>query len=166
MALLINLRQLERGPVVAKGKVSAEELELTDLDELIRLAGSVQYELEAAKMEKSVLVQGRVQLVLDCECARCLKPFKRELELVDWKCLLELEGEEPVPVAGDCVDLTPHIREDILLELPQRPLCQPDCRGLPKKAAGKLEKTPKTTGKSGQAGGVLPDWTVLNKLKL
>jgi uncharacterized metal-binding protein YceD (DUF177 family) len=64
------------------------------------------------------------------------------------------------------VDLTPQIREDILLELPQRPLCQPDCRGLPKKAAGKVKTIAKTTGKAGEAGGASPDWTVLNKLKL
>ena len=35
----------------------------------------------------------------------------------------ELHGE-------DFVDLTPQIREDILLALPQRALCRPECRGL------------------------------------
>jgi uncharacterized metal-binding protein YceD (DUF177 family) len=34
---------------------------------------------------------------------------------------------------GDCVDLTPFLREDILLALPQHPLCSSDCKGLLRK---------------------------------
>ena len=162
MPLLVNLSHLECGPVSLKGDLSAEELELLDLDELIRVEGAVSHDLMVTKMEKSILVQGRVGLTLQCECARCLKPFSRRLELPGWACHLPLEGEEAVKIANDCADLTPFIREDILLELPQRPLCQPGCRGLPKKGPGKA----KTTGKTGQSGGVLPEWAALNKLKL
>ncbi len=165
MRLTVNLRHLDRGPVTLKGELTAEDLELTDIDELIRVGGPIQYDLEAAKMERSVLVQGKLELTLECECARCLKPFEWELQVADWKCLLALDGEEAVPVASDCVDLTPQIREDILLELPQRPLCQPDCRGMPNRAGGKPKSTAKKTGKAGQGGAVSPDWTALNKLK-
>jgi uncharacterized protein len=35
----------------------------------------------------------------------------------------ELTGE-------DFADLTPQMREDIILEVPQRALCQPSCKGL------------------------------------
>jgi uncharacterized metal-binding protein YceD (DUF177 family) len=35
-----------------------------------------------------------------------------------------------VPVDNDLVDLTPHAREDMLLEFPQHPLCGLDCHGL------------------------------------
>ncbi len=35
-----------------------------------------------------------------------------------------------VPIKNDCVDLTPWVREDILLGFPQHPLCRPDCGGL------------------------------------
>ena len=162
MPLLVNLRHLENGPVTLKGELTAEELELLDLDELIRIEGPVRHDLTAAKMEQSILVQGRLALELRCECARCLKPFTHRLELADWTCHLLLEGDEAVKITNDCADLTPLIREDILLELPQRPLCQPGCRGLPKKGPGKT----KITGKTGPAGGVAPEWAVLNKLKL
>jgi uncharacterized protein len=160
--LLVNLRQLEAGPVTLKGELTPEELELLDLDELIQLDGPVSHDLTVTKMEQSVLVQGRLALKLRCECARCLKPFTRRLELADWTCHLLLEGDEAVKIVNDCADLTPLIREDILLELPQRPLCQPGCRGLPKKGPGKT----KITGKAGPPGEVLPEWAVLNKLKL
>ena len=162
MPLLVNLRHLEHGPVTLQGELTAEELELLDLDELIRVAGPVHHDLVASKVEESILVQGRLALTLQCECARCLKPFSHRLELADWACLLPLEGEEAVELANDCADLTSFVREDILLELPQRPLCQPGCRGLPIKGPGKT----KSTGKTGPAGGVLPEWAALNKLKL
>jgi uncharacterized protein len=162
MSLLINLRQLERGTLRLKGEITPMELELEGLDEIVRVEGPVSYDVTAEIIEKAVLVQGRIGLKLKCECVRCLKEFEYPLGLKDWTCLLALEGEEQVPVANDCVDLTPFLREDILLEFPQHPLCQPECGGLPGKTTGRNEKT----RGAGQASKVLPDWAELNKLKL
>ena len=162
MTVAINLHQLEHGESRLKGELTPAELELEGLDELIHVEGVVNYELTAEKLEKSVLVQGNISLKFRCECARCLKPFIRPLELANWACHLPLEGEEAVPVTNDCVDLTPYLREDILLEFPQHPLCRPDCDGLPGKSTGKIENT----GGIGQTSKALSDWAALNKLKL
>jgi uncharacterized protein len=162
MSVLINLSQLERGTLRLKGALTAAELELEGLDEVVRVEEPVNYDVTAEKMEKAVLIQGQIRLKLRCECVRCLKVFERPLELKDWACLLELEGEEPVPVVNDCMDLTPFLREDILLEFPQHPLCAPECGGLPRKATGRTEKT----RGAGQTSKVLSDWAELNKLKL
>lgn len=161
MALLINLRHLEKAPVRLEGELAADGLELEGVDELIHPDGPLEYGLEAEKVEKTILVRGRLALSLRCECARCLKPFAHRLELADWTLYLPLEGEDRAVVANDCVDLTPYIREDILLELPQHPLCDPECSGLPKKSTGKAKKT----GGTGEAEAVSPDWAQLNKLK-
>jgi uncharacterized protein len=162
MTVPINLLQLERGELHLKGELPPAELELEGLDELIQVEGVVNYELTAEKLEKSVLVQGNVGLKLRCECARCLKPFIQPIEMASWTCHLPLEGEEAAPVTNDCVDLTPYLREDILLEFPQHPLCQPECDGLPGKSTGKIENT----GGIGQTSKALSDWAALNKLKL
>lgn len=161
MAVLVNLRHLEKGPVRRNGELTPAELELEGVDELITVEGPVRYEFEAQKVEDGVLVRGRLAANLRCECARCLKPFIRALEIDDWACLLALEGEEKAVVSNDCLDLTPYLREDILLEFPQHPLCQTGCGGLPKKRAGKTKKT----GGAGQTKGISSDWAVLNKLK-
>jgi uncharacterized protein len=100
--------------------------------------------------------------VLDCHCVRCLKPFKYPLKFEDWTALLPLEGEDRVPVVNDLVDLTPSIREDILLAFPQHPLCDPECRGLPKTSIGGNKQTKKT----GQVEPKSPAWAELDKLKL
>ncbi len=163
MPLLINLRHLEREPLELEGDLSAEELDLLDLDELIKLAGPVSYELQAEQLDDAILVQGRVAVVFQCECARCLKSFKLRPDLENWVCHLPLSGEDAVNISNDSVDLTPALREDILLELPQRPLCKPDCAGLPKTGGGKAKKV---APKDGLAATGSDPWAELNKLKL
>src|ERR1700761_3433510 len=115
MPLLINLRHLEDDSLELKGELPVSDLELEGVDELIKAEKPLYYDLEVQKLEKSVLAQGDLSLTLRCECARCLKPFDYQLELEDWACLMSLEGEEAVSVTNDCIDLTPAIREDILL---------------------------------------------------
>jgi uncharacterized protein len=159
--LLINLRHLERKSVVLEGELTAEDLELVALDDLIQLAGPVEYDLEAEQLDDGILVQGSLRAQFDCECGRCLKKFTWELELDGWACHLPLEGEEAVTVNNDSVDLTPFLREDILLELPQRPLCKPDCAGLPKAVVGKVNKN----AQIGHAEAGSAAWAELNKLK-
>ena len=73
-----------------------------------------------------------------------------------------LEGEDKVSLVNDCVDLTPHIREDMVLAFPQHPLCKPDCSGLAK-AQKKPEKSPGMAGKPESASSA---WSALDKLKL
>jgi uncharacterized protein len=140
MPLSINLRHLEAHNVRSKGELAIKELDLDAGDEMIRTESPLQYDLEAQQMEQSLLIQGRLRLTLQCECVRCLKPFEYQIDLKEWARLLPLEGEDRVPVANDCVDLTPFLREDILLEFPQHPLCKPDCGGLPKTHRGKAKK--------------------------
>jgi len=161
MPLVVNLRHLEAHNVRLQGELPAEELDLDIRDELIQAREPLRYDFEVQQMEHSLLAQGSLELTLDCQCARCLKSFKYPVKLDSWACHLQLQGEESVRVANDCVDLTPYVREDILLELPQHPLCDAECRGLPN-AVGKAKK-PLNTSQT-EAGS--PAWSELNKLKL
>jgi uncharacterized metal-binding protein YceD (DUF177 family) len=54
--------------------------------------------------------------------------------------------------------LTPYLREDILLALPQHPLCEPECGGL--KLPARAKDPEKTAGNTASA------WDALDKLKL
>src|SRR6185436_222043 len=106
------------------------ELDIEIRDEVIRLSEPLRYDLEVQQLDDGLLVRGRLNLKLDCECVRCLKPFQHELRLDEWTCHLPLQGEDAVKVMNDCVDLTPYLREDILLEFPQHPVCDTGCGGL------------------------------------
>jgi uncharacterized protein len=151
---------LEAHEVELEGELSAGDLDIETHDEVVEVGGPLYYKLEAQKIENALLVQGSLRLQLDCQCVRCLKAFQFQLELDPWTLHLPLSGEDAAPVSNDCVDLTPYIREDILLEFPQHPLCERECRGLPKTSVGR----PKSAKNADAVGS--PAWTELNKLKL
>lgn len=160
--LKINLRHLETKNLVVRGDVPAADLDLAVQDELVRVELPVAVDLEAQRMDGSMLVQGVVVVTLSCECARCLRPFQQLVELDPYDLLVPLEGEDAVKPDNDSVDLTPFLREDILLGFPQHPLCEADCGGLARKLtdpADQPEPTPPTKAVPSSA------WSELNKLK-
>ena len=161
MPVIFNTRHLEEAELFLKAELPAAELGLATVDELIHLAEPLRYELEVQKLERGILVQGTLRLDLQCECARCLKRYPHQLLLQRWACHLSLEGEERVVISNDCVDLTPYIREDILLSFPQHPLCEPECKGLP---IPRHER--QNTGNGREPKSASPAWAELNKLKL
>jgi uncharacterized protein len=130
MALNLNVRHLEEQPVRFEGTLDAAELDLDRVDDLIRPAGPMRYAFEASRQERGILLQGILEMDFQCDCARCLAAYPLSVRLDGWVCLLPSEGEEAAAAHGDCVDLTPYLREDMFLALPQRPLCKPDCVGL------------------------------------
>jgi uncharacterized protein len=161
MGLLVNLRHLDQHNQRLRGHLTGEELDIDTKDEVMQLRQPVSYDLEVQQLETSLLVQGRLAWELSCQCVRCLKPFPLPLELDAWTLHLPLEGEDAVAVVNDCVDLTPYIREDILLALPQHPLCDPECGGLTNSFVGGSKNTSEASRpEKGSAA-----WDELNKLK-
>lgn len=159
MPILFNIHHLEAKNLSLVGETDVEELDLGITDELIHPGTRLSYDLEVQKLDNGILVQGTLKLPLTCDCARCLKSFEADIGLDDWACHLTFEGEDAIPVSNDLVDLTPLIREDILLSIPQHPLCEPECRGL---------VSPRKDLKSGgaQESQTSSAWAELNKLKL
>jgi len=165
MPVLVNLRDLEKQPSQLTGELHPEELDMnSSQDSVVKASGVLSYDLEIEQVEGGLLARGSLSLPLACECVRCLTSFAYDLVLPDWACLLPSEEEEKLVVVNDCVDLTPYIREDILLELPQHPLCNTDCSGLPGASSGKPGET--RTNSGAQSGQSSSAWAELNKLKL
>jgi uncharacterized metal-binding protein YceD (DUF177 family) len=158
--LTINLRHLAKRDLRLEGTIPANHLGLNELDPMIRVPEEIGYRLEVQKLDQSLLVQGHLSVPLECECVRCLKKFTWQIELDHFAVDLPLEGEEAV-VEGDFVDLTPYVREDIVLAFPQHPLCEPGCVGLKKPVPSGNEAQP---GKESQTTSSV--WAVLNELKL
>jgi DUF177 domain-containing protein len=157
MPLIINLRHLEEHNALLRGELPVVELDMETGDEMIRLTRPMHYDIEVQKLAGALLVRGSLRFALECQCVRCLKPFTHELELKAWTCHLPFEGEDQVAIDNDCVDLTPFVREDMLLEFPRHPLCRPDCGGL----KTKTDKARKTAGEFAPSA-----WAELDKLKL
>ena len=134
MSLMVNLEDLKETDLRREGELPLEWTEPEAADELIKTDKPLTYELELSLLDDALLVRGRLELPLDCECARCLKPFVHTVNLPDWALHLPLSGDDAIDTVNDFVDLTPWVREDTLLGFPHHPLCAPDCSGLEAKS--------------------------------
>jgi len=108
------------------------ELEKVNLDdlELQNFVGKA----DIGRTPQGLVVQGNFEADTKLECVRCLKEF---IEPLDWE-FTELyaftqkslsESELLVPEDAQ-LDLAPLIREYALLEIPIKPLHDPQCKGL------------------------------------
>lgn len=118
----INTMHIGDLPLAADGEEKGDFLEL-DRNTYPQPCGPVEYHLSATMAGNDLLVTGRVKAKLAAECGRCLKPLKVNVDVPD-VCHL-YEG-----VAGQIVDISNEIREDILLTLPVAFHCRESCRGL------------------------------------
>ena len=101
-------------PLQLKEEISAEVLALGDA--VARAPHPVLAEVTIQKDEDNFLVTGWAQTTLSTLCGRCAV-------WMPWPVRARVEHlfEAPHP---NCIDLTPFIREDILLELPLNAVCQ------------------------------------------
>lgn len=116
-----TLRVKEEGEPIA-GELAAVGLDLPD-DERQTCPNPLRYDLEVARVGEAILVRGTLTIVLRCRCDRCLVYYDQPVAVPE---VCEF-FEPPVP---DVLDLTPSLREDILINFPAKYLCREDCRGL------------------------------------
>jgi uncharacterized protein len=158
MPLLVNVQELEHQDGRLSGELPVEDLDLEVHDDAIHPAETLTYDLNLQLMQDAILVRGEVVMPLECRCVRCLEPFVYRVEFPDWICHVPISGAEKAPVVKGFVDLTPYLREDILLAFPQHPLCRKDCPGL----STRDSKPPETGGHEESSS----PWDKLNQLKL
>lgn len=102
----------------------------------------VALDLRLEAVSDGVLVTGDVTAPLRGECARCLREIEDRTtvsltELYYYparKTTLVADGDEEAAdlpeLVGEDLDLEPTLRDAVVLALPFRPLCRPDCAGL------------------------------------
>lgn len=89
--------------------------------------------VQASLAGNTLLVNGSITAEVGFSCSRCLAPFKQVLAVDEFFYSCKLEEEE-------IIDLTPQIREDIIIALPVKPLCRPDCKGICSRCGKDLNK--------------------------
>ncbi len=63
-------------------------------------------------------------------CDRCLKEFDQSIDADLEASFVDQPGDEEWPIINNEIDLQPIVREAILLNLPVKSLCAPDCAGI------------------------------------
>lgn len=87
-----------------------------------------------SRTPQGLLFEGKFRAFTQAECVRCLEPFQQELdidfqEVYAYKSHSFTDSGLYVPEDGN-IDLSPVVREYLMLEFPIKPLCKPDCLGL------------------------------------
>lgn len=80
-----------------------------------------------------IIVQGGLRTVARLVCSRCLRSFLRPLEFEFGEEYYQGPPDhekEGYPFEGDWIDLDEMVENNILLNLPLKKLCRPDCPGL------------------------------------
>lgn len=97
----------------------------------VAASSPTQLDLKLERIPEGLVVRGNIVSNWHGPCARCLQETSGELRVsVD-----ELFEREPIAgetygLDGELCDLEPMVRDAVLLDLPQSPLCRPDCAGL------------------------------------
>jgi len=91
-------------------------------------------QVHISRTPQGLLFEGKFKAVVATECVRCLEPFNQSLEtdfneVYAYKSHSFTESGLYVPEDGN-IDLSPIVREYLMLENPMKPLCRPDCQGL------------------------------------
>jgi uncharacterized protein len=129
--LVVNARELLRQPGSHRRvevDVSRDEVGLADP----RLTGDVTVALDVESTLDDVVVTGRLSTSWRDQCARCLRPLSGVLEIDADERYAEpgTEDDGAFPIVNGQIDLGPMVREEMLLAVPDAPLCRPDCPGL------------------------------------
>jgi len=129
----INVKRIREDGETLRGSDPFSIMELDEPD--TRFEHDVEYDLLAQVQGNALLVTGTLSTPATLRCSRCLRVFDLPLKVEQFAFHQELHGE-------DFVDLTANMREDIILELPQRALCAEGCKGLCPHCGKDLNKGP------------------------
>jgi len=128
--------KIKANQIPAAGLILEEEISPADLDvetKLVKLDSPVKIKADIYKITNAVNVDIFLTVLIRTECSRCLDELK-----IDLKKKLKLNYQ--VSGLDQEIDVTPEIREELLLNYPIKPLCKPDCKGLCPKCGEKLNE--------------------------
>jgi uncharacterized protein len=139
----VPLTALGDRPVHLDAVEDAKELALNAGD--AEFVTPVETSVKLTRMQEDVLAQGASSTRVRQQCSRCLEPVETDVS-GDFESLYvpttgaygkrrgrsDFEwGDQRVSFyTNDIIDLDDDIRQCLLLELPRKPLCRPDCAGL------------------------------------
>jgi len=110
----VHLNQIPVEGLHIEGAEESGFLEVDNPD--FKALGPVQYSLDVGLSGTGLFATGTIRIDLELQCVVGLEKFVYPLVIDSFATQTELDGRE-------MVDLTPYVREDILLSLPPYPHC-------------------------------------------
>ncbi len=170
----INIHAVPDAGLDLADDILPQDLEL-DPDEF-ELRGAGYLEVHVRKLGQNFLVNARVRVRVVRPCARCLEPAVEAVD-AEFETLYQpgdaaLRRDDQTVEADDVgviifqgheLDLTPEIRQALLLALPFKALCRPDCKGLCPRCGANLNEGPCACARPDAAAAERASWEALAK---
>jgi len=139
--LIIKISAIE-DKLLVRGNMESSQFTRTDENEFVSLS-PVSYELTIKKIEDLVTVEGPISCTLTMTCVKCLDEFTLPMNvyldielaprvLTPHVSELELKNNDMdvYYYEGDEIDLDPFVYDEVVLNIPMRPVCKEECKGL------------------------------------
>lgn len=142
--MFIALKDLAIQPIVISEVLEPGVVDLRSAD--FRQSGPLNVEAVASLVSEEVRINGMLEVEIETACSRCLEsmriPVKKSFDLFyrSHKSVGAVERDEEIELkrpdldvgfyVGTGLELVDTLREQILIELPMKPICQTGCRGL------------------------------------
>ena len=134
--LRVDLRELAQGRAVdTPGELKQDDLAVEGTEITLKQPVVVAGRLQSIG-EGRFYWQGTARTVVQGDCRRCLTPVATPLQLEIGVLFTEdpeaLDDPDSYPVAAHAteIDVTPAVREELVLAAPRYVVCRDDCRGL------------------------------------
>ncbi len=151
--LRYNVAQLLLAPTGTTRALEIEEKEFWADDVQVQ---NLHGRILLTRLRDEILAQGELEGTVVLECSRCLEPFQAPLHL---EVEIEFRPSVPIPATGKAISLPDDdqiytldshhtlslveaVRESVILNLPMRPICRPDCAGLCPVCGANLNENP------------------------
>ena len=129
----IGLNSLKEGSQILNVSLTKNDLNIVDSG----FVYPINVSMVVDKFSSQIFISGKLQTRADFQCDRCLNSYSQDLK-ADFKVVLammhdkDLEDENVILVSPSMneVDITPQIRDAVILAIPLKKICSDNCQGL------------------------------------
>lgn len=122
----------------------------------VEFVGNVTGRVTLRNIGREIAARGHLEAVALMECSRCLTMHEVPIEFdftetcaltqidepLSYTQVVDEDEAAPIPILdGDVVDLSELVRQLLVLNLPVRSLCRPDCKGICPHCGANLNET-------------------------
>lgn len=139
--MILHIRQLQETETLC---VDVESQQCDLPSEIGTFVSPIHLDAHIRKVKEEITIEGQISATIEMICARCLKPHHEHIddsfevvycprpdneELMDEIELNEIDLDISY-YNGESIAISDLLREQLLLMLPVKPLCNPNCAGL------------------------------------
>lgn len=134
VSLTINMKSLSHGINKGRFELPLKEIDW-NIDNIEPGDDQAFIDLEVDLEDRGIICRGILDAVFTMPCARCLEkinfPITEEIYRVySWEDGIYNDIDSEPVTLGEGFSILNAVREAVILSIPGKPLCTPDCRGI------------------------------------